>query len=95
MTIAPRFETAFTVSIEARTGVTTGISAADRARTILVAIADDAKPGGTSCNQATFFRCVPVEVVFSLGQDKLKDLSIWARLAGLKPAGVYLRNHER
>src|SRR5947207_7444909 len=33
-----RFETAFTVSIEAREGVTTGISAADRARTIQVAI---------------------------------------------------------
>ncbi|RLB11929.1 MAG: bifunctional 3,4-dihydroxy-2-butanone-4-phosphate synthase/GTP cyclohydrolase II, partial [Deltaproteobacteria bacterium] len=39
-----RFGTAFTVSIEARQGVTTGISAADRAHTILTAIADDAKP---------------------------------------------------
>ena len=38
------FGTAFTVSIEARTGVSTGISAADRARTVQVAIADDAKP---------------------------------------------------
>ena len=36
------FETAFTVSIEARTGVTTGISAADRARTIQVAVDPDA-----------------------------------------------------
>ena len=36
--------TAFTVSIEARRGVTTGISAYDRAVTILTAIADDAKP---------------------------------------------------
>lgn len=35
------FGTAFTVSIEAKTGVTTGISAADRARTIQVAVADD------------------------------------------------------
>src|SRR5690349_6156364 len=37
------FGTAFTVSIEAATGVTTGISAADRARTIEVAVADRAK----------------------------------------------------
>jgi 3,4-dihydroxy 2-butanone 4-phosphate synthase/GTP cyclohydrolase II len=38
------FKTAFTVSVEARDGVTTGISAADRAHTILTAVADDAKP---------------------------------------------------
>ncbi|MEJ2068008.1 MAG: 3,4-dihydroxy-2-butanone-4-phosphate synthase, partial [Deltaproteobacteria bacterium] len=38
------FGTAFTVSIDARHGVTTGISAADRATTIMTAIADDAKP---------------------------------------------------
>lgn len=38
------FATAFTMSIEAATGVTTGISAADRARTIQVAVAEDAKP---------------------------------------------------
>ena len=41
------FKTAFTVSIEARDGVTTGISAADRARTILTAVADDAITGGS------------------------------------------------
>ena len=39
------FQTGFTVSIEARCGVTTGISAADRATTILTAMADNAKPG--------------------------------------------------
>jgi 3,4-dihydroxy 2-butanone 4-phosphate synthase/GTP cyclohydrolase II len=38
------FKTAFTISIEARRGVTTGISAADRAATILAAIADKARP---------------------------------------------------
>src|SRR4051812_28517027 len=38
------YSTAFTVSIEAKTGVTTGISAADRARTIQVAIDDASKP---------------------------------------------------
>ena len=39
------FGTAFTVSVDAATGITTGISAADRAKTILDAIADDAKRG--------------------------------------------------
>ena len=38
------FKTAFTVSVEARRGVTTGISAADRATTILTAVAEDAQP---------------------------------------------------
>ena len=38
------FQTAFTVSIEARTGVTTGISAADRCRTVQVAIDENSKP---------------------------------------------------
>jgi 3,4-dihydroxy 2-butanone 4-phosphate synthase/GTP cyclohydrolase II len=38
------FGTAFTVSVDAATGITTGISAADRAKTILDAIAEDAKP---------------------------------------------------
>src|SRR5512138_2867560 len=41
----PPLGTAFTVSIEARTGVTTGISAADRAHTIRVATAAEARPG--------------------------------------------------
>ena len=40
----PPLGTAFTVSIEARTGVTTGISSADRAHTILTAVGDDARP---------------------------------------------------
>ncbi|MGB2936839.1 MAG: 3,4-dihydroxy-2-butanone-4-phosphate synthase, partial [Phycisphaerae bacterium] len=39
-----RFGTEFTVSIDARSGVTTGISAADRARTIQAAVADEAQP---------------------------------------------------
>ncbi|MFW6065906.1 MAG: 3,4-dihydroxy-2-butanone-4-phosphate synthase, partial [Planctomycetota bacterium] len=39
-----RFGTAFTVSVDAATGVTTGISAADRARTVRVASSDDAQP---------------------------------------------------
>src|SRR3954466_13820478 len=39
------FQTAFTISIEAARGVTTGISAADRAATVLAAVAPRAKPG--------------------------------------------------
>lgn len=49
------FETAFTVSIEAREGVTTGISAADRAHTIQVAI-DPKAARATSCSPATSSR---------------------------------------
>ena len=50
-----RHQTAFTVSIEAREGVTTGISASDRARTIAVAI-DPAKARRTSSRPAMCFR---------------------------------------
>jgi 3,4-dihydroxy 2-butanone 4-phosphate synthase/GTP cyclohydrolase II len=48
--------TAFTVSIEAATGVTTGISAADRARTVQAAVARDAT-APTWCSPATSSRC--------------------------------------
>jgi 3,4-dihydroxy 2-butanone 4-phosphate synthase/GTP cyclohydrolase II len=48
--------TAFTVSIEAAEGVTTGISAADRARTVQVAVAATASPA-TWCSPATSSRC--------------------------------------
>lgn len=52
------FATAFTVSIEAREGVTTGISAADRATTVKAAVAPDAHPGIWS-SRAIFSRCGP------------------------------------
>ena len=81
------FETAFTVSIEARTGVTTGISAADRARTIQVAINDNAKPEDLVQPGHIFpLRARRGGVLFRTGQTEGSvDL---ARLAGLKPAGV-------
>jgi 3,4-dihydroxy 2-butanone 4-phosphate synthase / GTP cyclohydrolase II len=82
-----KFGTAFTVSIEARHGVTTGISAADRARTILTAIdpktapADLARPGHIFPLRARFGG-----VLMRAGQTEASvDL---ARLAGLNPAGV-------
>ncbi len=79
--------TAFTVSIEARTGVTTGISAADRSRTIHVAIADDTRPSDLVRPGHIFpLRAQPGGVLVRTGQTEGSvDL---CRLAGLKPAGV-------
>ncbi|MEJ2723221.1 MAG: bifunctional 3,4-dihydroxy-2-butanone-4-phosphate synthase/GTP cyclohydrolase II [Deltaproteobacteria bacterium] len=81
------FKTAFTVSIEARQGVTTGISAADRAHTIQTAIADDAEPDDLVQPGHVFpLRARRGGVLFRTGQTEGSvDL---ARLAGLKPAGV-------
>ena len=82
-----KFGTGFTVSIEARCGVTTGISAADRATTILAAIADDAKPADLVRPGHVFpLRSKMGGVIVRAGQTEGSvDL---ARLAGLKPAGV-------
>jgi len=82
-----RFQTAFTVSIEAKHGVTTGISAADRAHTILTAVADDAKPDDLVQPGHLFpLRARRGGVLRRTGQTEGSvDL---ARLAGLKPAGV-------
>jgi 3,4-dihydroxy 2-butanone 4-phosphate synthase/GTP cyclohydrolase II len=83
----PRLGTAFTVSIEASHGVTTGISAADRAQTIRVAINPDAKPNDVVVPGHVF----PLVarrggVLVRAGQTEGSvDL---ARLAGLAPAGV-------
>jgi len=82
-----RFETAFTVSIDAAEGITTGISAADRARTIQAAIADDAKPSDLVRPGHIFpLRARKGGVLVRAGQTEgAVDLM---RLAGLKPAGV-------
>jgi 3,4-dihydroxy 2-butanone 4-phosphate synthase/GTP cyclohydrolase II len=79
--------TAFTVSIEARHGVSTGISAKDRATTVRAAIADDASPGGIVSPGHIFpLRARKGGVLVRTGQTEGSvDL---ARLAGLKPAGV-------
>ena len=81
------FETAFTVSIEAREGVTTGISAADRARTIQVAIDPGAAPRDLVQPGHVFpLKAKPGGVLERTGQTEAAvDL---ARLAGLNPAGV-------
>ena len=81
------FGTAFTVSIEAREGVTTGISAADRAHTVRTAIATDARPNDLVRPGHVFpLRARRGGVLRRAGQTEGSvDL---ARLAGLVPAGV-------
>ncbi|HPM78710.1 MAG TPA: bifunctional 3,4-dihydroxy-2-butanone-4-phosphate synthase/GTP cyclohydrolase II [bacterium] len=82
-----RFGTAFTVSIEARHGVTTGISAHDRARTIQAAVADEAQPYDLVSPGHVFpLRARNGGVLKRTGQTEGSvDL---ARLAGLKPMAV-------
>ncbi len=84
---ASPFGTAFTVSIEARRGVTTGISAKDRATTILAAVAADARPEDLITPGHIFpLRAKRGGVLVRTGQTEGSvDL---ARLAGLEPAGV-------
>jgi 3,4-dihydroxy 2-butanone 4-phosphate synthase/GTP cyclohydrolase II len=81
------FETAFTVSIEAREGVTTGISAADRARTMQVAIDPDSSPRDLVQPGHVFpLKARTGGVLERAGQTEAAvDL---ARLAGLNPSGV-------
>ncbi len=81
------FKTGFTVSIEARKGVTTGISAFDRATTILTAVADNAKPQDLVRPGHVFpLRAKKGGVMVRCGQTEGSvDL---ARLAGLKPSAV-------
>src|SRR5947209_3433270 len=81
------FETAFTVSIEARSGVSTGISAADRAHTIQVAIDPQTSPRELVQPGHVFpLKARPGGVLERVGQTEAAvDL---ARLAGLIPAGV-------
>jgi len=81
------YETAFTVSVEAREGITTGISAADRARTIQVAV-DPRSRASDLVQPGHMFplRAKPGGVLERTGQTEAAvDL---ARLAGLSPAGV-------
>ncbi len=82
-----RFQTAFTVSIDARKGVSTGISAIDRATTILTAVNENSQPEDLVSPGHIFpLRAKPGGVLVRTGQTEGSvDL---ARLAGLRPAGV-------
>ena len=81
------FGTAFCESIDAREGVTTGISAADRTRTILAAIQPGTRPGDLARPGHVFpLRAADGGVLIRAGQTEASvDLS---RLAGLDPSGV-------
>jgi 3,4-dihydroxy 2-butanone 4-phosphate synthase/GTP cyclohydrolase II len=82
-----RFGTAFTVAIEAAEGVTTGISAKDRTRTILAAVDPRARPEDLARPGHVFpLRARDGGVLVRTGQTEgIVDL---CRLAGLRPAGV-------
>jgi 3,4-dihydroxy 2-butanone 4-phosphate synthase/GTP cyclohydrolase II len=82
-----RFQTAFATPIDAREGVGSGMSAHDRARTIEVAIADDARPADLiRPGRLQTLRAVDGGVLARRGHTEAAvDL---ARMAGLKPAGV-------
>lgn len=82
-----RFQTAFTVSIEAANGVTTGVSASDRLKTIKTAIADNAQPEDLNRPGHIFpLRSRPGGVLERQGHTEATiDLM---KLAGFKPAGV-------
>ena len=89
-----RFGTAFTVSIEAKLGVTTGVSAADRLATVRAAIADGARPDHLARPGHVFpLRAMPGGVLTRRGHTEgAVDL---ARLAGLKPAAVLCELMDR
>jgi len=82
-----QFGTAFTVQVDAASGITTGISAADQARTVQVACSDDCRPSDlVRPGHMHPLRAVDGGVLLRAGQTEgAVDL---ARLAGLKPMGV-------
>jgi 3,4-dihydroxy 2-butanone 4-phosphate synthase len=82
-----QFQTAFTVTIEAAQGVTTGVSAADRLTTIRAAIADNAKPSDLNRPGHVFpLRAQPGGVLSRRGHTEATIDMV--ALAGFKPAGV-------
>jgi 3,4-dihydroxy 2-butanone 4-phosphate synthase/GTP cyclohydrolase II len=82
-----RHETAFTTSIEAREGVTTGISAADRARTVAVAI-DSSKGADEIVTPGHVFPLVARDGGVLVRAGHTEAAVDVARLAGLNPSGV-------
>ena len=82
-----RHQTAFTVSIEARQGITTGISAADRARTVAVAI-DPATGPGDIATPGHVFPLMARDGGVLVRAGHTEAAVDMARLAGLYPAGV-------
>ncbi len=81
------FKTAFTISIDARSGITTGISTKDRAKTILAAVAPKAKPDDLVRPGHIFPICAQKGGVLKRAGQTEGSVDL-ARLAGLSPAGV-------
>ena len=84
-------ETAFTIAIEAREGVTTGISAADRAHTIQVAI-DPTKGPATSSSPATSSRSAPAPAACSSAPARPRPRSISRASPGSTPPASSARS---
>ncbi|MGM9572122.1 MAG: 3,4-dihydroxy-2-butanone-4-phosphate synthase [bacterium] len=82
-----KYGTAFTITIEAKEGVTTGVSAADRITTIQAAIKDGAKPEDLSHPGHVFPLIAKAGGVLERGGHTEGSVDL-ARLAGCKPAGV-------
>lgn len=82
-----RYQTAFTVSIEAKEGVTTGVSAADRVKTIKAAIADNAKPDDLARPGHVFPLIAKKNGVFERRGHTEGSVDL-VKLAGLKPTAV-------
>jgi 3,4-dihydroxy 2-butanone 4-phosphate synthase len=82
-----RYQTAFTVTIEAAEGVTTGVSAKDRVTTIQAAIADQARPSDLRNPGHVFPLRAPPGGVLERGGHTEATVDLM-RLAGLKPCGV-------
>lgn len=85
--LAGPFAARFTVSIEARHGVTTGVSANDRATTIKAAIKDDAKPEDL-CRPGHIFPLKAKRGGLKERQGHTEGSIALAQFAGLKPAGA-------
>jgi 3,4-dihydroxy 2-butanone 4-phosphate synthase len=79
-----RYGTPFTVSIEAREGVTTGVSAQDRVTTIRAAIAPTPNPT-TWCARATCFRCAPTRPAYWAARAIPKARSTWRSWPACSP----------
>ncbi|WP_129596896.1 3,4-dihydroxy-2-butanone-4-phosphate synthase [Anaerophilus nitritogenes] len=82
-----KYETAFTISIEAKEGVTTGVSASDRVTTILTAVKDNCKPGDLSHPGHVFPLCARRGGVLARRGHTEGTVDLM-HLAGYKPTGV-------
>lgn len=82
-----KYETAFTISIEAKEGLTTGVSAADRVTTILTAVKDDCKPKDLCCPGNVFPLCARTGGVL-VRRGHTEGAVDLMSLAGYKPAGI-------